>query len=123
MPLMHILMFCLFAVPHVIVEVTSIDSLEYGETTTLECNAIAGRGITSRVDIVWITGFFSNVVRRRSDARGNIVGNSTVYTDQLVTPPLSFDDNGRVYYCAFNITEPDIFINFSSIILNFSGKL
>ena len=116
-------MFCLFAVPHVFVEVTSIDSLEYGETTTLECNAIAGRGITSRVDIVWITGFFNNVVRRRSDARGNVVGNSTVYTDQLVTPPLSFDDNGRQYYCVFNITESNIFSTYSSIVLNFSGKL
>ena len=116
-------MFCLFAVPHVIVEVTSIDSLEYGETTTLECNAIAVRGITSRVDIVWVTGFFDNVVRRRSDARGNIVGNSTIYTDHLVTPPLSFDDNDRVYYCVININESNIFSAFSSIVLNFSGKL
>ena len=40
-----------FTVPSPVVEVTSIDAVEFGQATTLECNVIAARGITSRVDI------------------------------------------------------------------------
>ena len=102
------------------VQVTSIDALEFGDVTTLECSAIAVRGITSRVDIIWTTGF--RTVRRVEDITATILNNSAVYADQLVTPPLSVNDNGRVYQCQV-VINADFRINaFSSIVLDFIGK-
>ena len=114
--------FYLFTVPSPVVEVTSIDTVEFGETTTLECNVIAVRGITSRVDIVWITGLNSTIVRRVDNVTANIVNNSAVYTDQLVTPPLSVNDNGRVYYCAVSINATFGVSSYGIIVLDFAGK-
>ena len=97
--------FGLFTVPSPVVEVTSIDALEYGKAATLECNAIAVRGITSSVNIQWITvyNYYYTIVRRVDNVTANSVDNSVVYTDQLMTPPLSFNDSGRVYSCAVSI--------------------
>ena len=78
------------------------------------------RGITSRVDIVWITGFFT-VVKRRADVTASIVDNSAVYTDQLVTSPLSVNDNGRVYYCVVNITATFLITSSDNIVLSLTG--
>ena len=63
------------------------------------------RGITSSVNIQWITVYNYNytIVRRVDNVTANIVDNSAVYTDQLVTPPLSINDSGKVYYCEVNI--------------------
>ena len=104
--------------------VTSIDSVEYGKATTLECNAIAVRGITSSINIQWITVYNYNytIVRRVDNVTATIIDNSTTYTDQLVTPPLSVNDDGRVYYCeiiintTFGVSSNGIFV------LNFTGK-
>ena len=88
--------------------------------TTLECSAIAVRGVTSRVDIIWTTGF--RTVRRVEGITASIVNNSAIYTDQLVTPPLSVNDNGRVYQCQV-VINADFRINvFGSIVLDFIGK-
>jgi len=79
------------------------------------------RGITSRVDIVWNTGY--SVVRRLNDVTGNRISNSIVYNDYLVTPPLHVGDSGRVYYCGININTPFGVISFnSSVKLDFTGK-
>ena len=114
--------FCLFTVPKPVVEVASIDTVEYGKSTALECNAIAVRGITSRVDIIWMTGYFT-VVKRRVDVTASIVDNSAVYTDQLVTPPLSANDSGRPYYCVVSITATFVITSSDIIVLSFTGKL
>ena len=115
---------CLFTVPSPVVEVTSIDTVEYGKATTLECNAIAVRGITSSVNIQWITVYNYNytTVRRVDNVTANIVNNSAVYTDQLVTPPLSVNDNGRVYYCEVSINATYGVSSYGSIVLGFTGK-
>ena len=96
-----------FTVPNPVVEVTSIDTVEFGRAATLECNVIAARGITSRVDIAWVILTENNytIVRAVEDVTANIVDNSAVYTDQLVTPPLSVNDSGRVYYCEVSINS------------------
>ena len=108
----------IFTVPTPVVKVASIDSLELGEPATLECNYIAVRGITSRVDIVWSTGY--SVVRRLNDVTGNSISNSIVYNDYLVTPPLRV---GRKYYCGININTPFGVISFNnSVTLDFTGK-
>ena len=115
----------LFAVPSPVVEVTSIDTVEYGKAATLECNAIAVKGITSRVDIFWmyITGYNYTIVRRVNNVTANVTNNTAVYTDQLVTPPLGVSDNGRVYYCAVTINTTYGVSSYGIFVLDFTGKL
>ena len=110
-----------FTVPSPVVEVTSIDAVKFNETTTLECKATAVRGITSRVDIIWFAEFNSSAVERVENITANIVNSSAVYTDQLVTPPLSANDNGRVYYCVVSINST-LEVN-GTIVLDLTGKL
>ena len=114
--------FCLFTVPSPIVEVTSIDTVEYGKATSLECNVITVRGITSRVDIIWMTGYFT-VVKRVDNVTASTINNSAVYTDQLVTLPLIVKDSGREYYCMVNITATFVATSSDVIVLSFAGKL
>ena len=64
----------------------------------------------------------SRVVRRVDNVTANIINNSAVYTDQLVTPPLSVNDNGRVYYCVVNITTTSSINGYDNFVLNFAGK-
>ena len=115
--------FLFFSVPSPVVEVTSIDTVEYGKATTLQCNAIAVKGITSRVDIFWIIYNIYNytIVRRVDNVTANIVNNSAVYTDQLVTPPLNANDNGRVYYCAVDINATFAVTSYGFFVLDFTG--
>ena len=58
-------------------------------------------------------------MRRVDNVTANIVDNSTVYTDQLVTPPLSANDNGRIYLCEVSI---NISYGVSIFVLDFIGK-
>ena len=110
----------LFTVPRPVIQVTSVDTVEFGRATTLECNAIAVRGITSRVDIIWITGF--RTVRRVDNLTASTVNNSVVYSDQFITPPLSANDVGRVYQCQV-VINADFRINtFGRIVLDFIGR-
>ena len=113
-------MYILFTVPRPVIQVTSIDTVEFGRATTLECNAIAVRGITSRVDVIWTTGF--RTVRRVDNLTASTVNNSVVYSDQFITPPLSANDNGRVYQCQV-VINADFRINaFDRIVLDFTGR-
>jgi len=78
------------------------------------------RGITSRVDIIWRTG--NTTVRRVDNVSANIVSNSAVYTDQLITPPLSVNDSGRVYICEVRINTTFVVNSAGGIVLDFIGK-
>ena len=111
--------FSLFTVPSPVVDVASVDSIEFGKATTLQCNVIAVRGITSRVDIFWRNELNSTIIKTVEDVTANIVNNSAVYTDQLVTPPLSVNDSGRVYYCEVSINRSRYY---DSIVLDFIGE-
>ena len=53
------------------------------------------------------------------DVTANIVNNSAIYTDQLVTPPLTTNDIGGVYYCEV-IINGDRYND--SIVLDFIGE-
>ena len=113
--------FYLFTVPSPVVEVASIYTVEFGETTTLECNVTAVRGITSRVDIIWITGYNHTIVRRIEDVEPYILGNSAVYIDTLVTSPLNINDNGRFYNCAVTINSTFGVSSYAIIVLHLTG--
>ena len=96
--------------------------MEYGRAATLECNVIAVRGITSKVDITWKNRLRTTILRRVENVTASIVNNSAVYTDQLVTPPLSVNDSGRVYYCEVSINSTYKITSLDSFVLNFIGK-
>jgi len=113
----YITCICLFTVPSPAVDITSVDTVELGKATILECNVIAVRGITSRVDIIWRTGI--TTVRRVDGVTANIVNNSVVYTDQLITPTLSVNDSGRIYICEVRINTT---FGANSIVLDFASK-
>ena len=122
---MFVFIFFVNTVPSPVVEVTSNGTVEYGKAAILQCKAIAVRGITSSVNIQWITVYNYNytVVRRVDNVTANIVGNSAVYTDQLIIPPLSVNDNGRVYYCVLNINTTYGVSSYGIFVLDFTGKL
>lgn len=112
----------IFTVPSPVIEVTSIDAVEFGKPATLQCNVIELREIArSRVDIIWMTQF--STVKRINDVKANIISNSTVYNDYLVTTPLSVNDNSIVYYCGVSINTPSgvHFFN-GSIVIDFNSK-
>ena len=75
----------------------------------------------SRVDIIWMTQF--STVKRINDVKANIISNSTVYNDYLVTTPLSVNGNSIVYYCGVSINTPSgvHFFN-GSIVIDFNSK-
>ena len=110
-------------VPDPVVEVTNTDAVEFGKTTTLECNATAVREITSGISIYWLhfTLFNFTIVRIVDNVTANIVGNSAVYTDQITTPPLSVNDSGTGYGCYVIINSTGEFY-FDIFILNLTGK-
>ena len=101
-------------------EVTTLTTPTLGQSTTLQCNGISVRGISSRVDIIWTTG--NTTVRRVDGIIPNITNNSAIYSDLLVTQPLRIPDDGRVYQCTviFN-TSPRI-VRSRFIILDFPSK-
>ena len=109
-------------VPRPVVEITSNDTIEFGKSATLECNAIAVRGITSTVAIIWSIDSGTTFVRVTEGLVPNIVNNSAVYTDQLITPPLSVNDSGRVYTCIIGINATFPVLHYNFISLDFTGK-
>ena len=91
--------------PNVIV--TALNNQQVGDPLLLECNVTAVRGITSRVDIVWITN--DEVVRRVDDISGETVDNSVVYSDTYNYNNgsiLSEDDDGTKCQCFVTINSP-----------------
>ncbi|XP_065889349.1 serine-rich adhesin for platelets-like isoform X2 [Dysidea avara] len=96
--------------PNVIV--TALNNQQVGDPLLLECNVTTVRGITSSVDIVWITN--DTVVERDNNVSGKTVGNSVVYSfvynrDGI---PLREQDNRTVYQCNVQInTTPPVEAN------------
>ena len=82
------------------------------------------RGITSRIDISWIrvNGYNYTTVRTVENVAANIVNDSAaIYTDQLVTPPLSVNDRGGAYYCEVIINATFGTSAYGVAILDFTG--
>jgi len=120
---------CIFiytVVPTPIKQVTIIDGLQFGKPATLECNVVtlvSLRKIISRVDFVWAIFFFS-IKKKVENVTANIVNNSAIYTDRLVTPPLGYFDVGILYSCQVIIHTASgvVYNNSRGIFLDFPGK-
>ncbi|XP_065888367.1 uncharacterized protein [Dysidea avara] len=82
------------------VTVTALDNQQVGDPLLLECNVTTVRGITSSVDIVWIT---NDTVKRVNNVSGETVGNYSVYRS-IYNDSGILQDNNRTYQCSVNIS-------------------
>ena len=78
-----------------------------GQPLTLECNATAVRGITSRVNFVWKRG--DNELQRSERASVNTTNPiSVLYHEFYTIPQLNTTDDGTTVSCnvIFNVVPP-----------------
>ncbi|XP_065889340.1 uncharacterized protein [Dysidea avara] len=100
--------------PNVIV--TALNNQQVGDPLLLECNVTTVRGITSSVDIVWITN--DEVVRRVNNVSWETVDNSVVYNDTYNNGSiLSEDDDGTVYQCKVEINTTPLVSSISTFVV------
>ena len=90
------------------VSVTAPDTQIVGQSLTLECSVTTVRGITSRVDVTWITD--GSQLQRINGINASFTSNnSTMYISTYTIPLLSTTDDGRVYQCEVVInTSPPV---------------
>ena len=81
---------------------TALDNQQVGDPLLLECNVTTVRGITSSVDIVWITN--DKEVERVNNVSGETVGNYSVYRSIYNDSGISQDNYNRTYQCSVNIS-------------------
>ena len=89
---------------------------------TLECNATAVRGITSRLDFMWIRIDDDSEEIVRTVTGANTTGDSLVYTDTYTTPmALREIDIGVVHLCMISLdAEQETIVNEVNITLDTS---
>ena len=83
-----------------------------GQSLTLECNVIAVRGITNRVDIIWRRNGVE--LQRMEGVNVSLItaGNSAAYTDTYTISQLNATDDDREYQCEVVInTSPPVMAN------------
>ena len=102
------------------ITITALSTVTIGQSLTLECNVTAVRGITSRVDIIWIS--YGTVLKRVNGTTQVRMGSSAVYTDSYNIPRLCIVDQNEVYQCEVVInTSPPVKAT-GSVALSQTGK-
>ena len=101
--------------------ISAPNNLTTGQSVTLNCSAVAVRGITSRVGIVWYDNGIQ--VRRMDNVTASIInGTAMVYADSLNISSLTRQHDGRVYVCEVIISIEPLLVNFSSVTLIITCK-
>ena len=101
--------------------ISAPNNLTTGQSVTLNCSAVAVRGITSTVDIVWYDNGIQ--VRRMDNVTASIInGTAMVYADSLNISSLTRQHDGRVYVCEAIINSEPLLVNFSSVTLIIACK-
>ncbi|XP_065889338.1 uncharacterized protein [Dysidea avara] len=104
-----------FTIPTPNVIVTALNYQQVGDPLLLECNVTTVRGITSSVDIVWITN--DKEVERVNNVSGETVDNSVVYSDTYNNGSiLSEDDDGTMYQCKIEINTTPLVSSTSTFV-------
>ena len=112
----------LYIVPTPTVNVTALSNQIVGQSLTLQCKVTAVRGITSRVDIVWIDDD-NTELQRTSGVSSTTVDNSLVYTDSYTISQLNTTDDGRVIQCEVVINASTLITSTDNITLDVIGKI
>ena len=79
---------------------TALNNQQVGDPLLLECNVTTVRGITSSVDIVWITN--DKEVERVKNVSGETVDNYSVY--RSIYNDSGIVQDNRTYQCSVNIS-------------------
>ena len=111
--------FFYITVPPPTVSVTAPSNQTVGQSLTLQCDVIAVRGVTSRVDIVWRN---DSTELQRTNVSSTMMNNSLVYTNSYTISQLSTDDRSTVYWCRAEINSSPVVADNDSIALNVTGK-
>ena len=110
MSLFSIGLLCIISVPVPSVAITALNTHTVGQSLTLQCEVTTVRGITSRVDIVWISG--GSELERMNGVSSTTMDNSLVYIDNYTIPRLSTSDEGRMIQCEVVINaSPSVMAN------------
>ena len=113
----HLHMCVFYLVPTPVVTISAPNNLTTGQSVTLDCNIVAVRGITSRVDNVWYDNGIQ--VRRTDNVTASMINDTTaVYTDSLNVSILTRQHDGRVYLCEAIINSEPLLATFSYITLS-----
>ena len=70
----------------------------------LECNISIVRGMTNRMDIVWMAN--NTVIRRMNDSLGNLVNNVIIHRDVYHVSNVGSD--GTEYHCHAVINDSSV---------------
>lgn len=90
-----------------------------GQSLMLSCSAVAVRGITSRVDIVWSS---NGLDLERVQANASVTNNLVEYTGYYSIAQLNETDDGRVYQCKVVINASPPVMADDNVTLNTAGK-
>ena len=103
-------MFILSVVPTPDLSLNPVNPPTLSDQLILECNATAVRGITSRLDFMWIRTDDDGEMMVQNVTGANTTGDSLVYTDIYTTPmALMESDIGVMYMCTITLnSEPTI---------------
>ena len=102
------------------VTVTSLSSQQVGQPLTLQCDIVAVRGITNRVDIMWTSN--GMIVKRMHGVMPVYMMNtSQVYTDSYIISQLSTNDDGRVYQCEVVVNSSPLITVAGDIVIDVIG--
>ena len=103
--------------------ITAADTQIVGESLELTCRGSIDRGVTSEVDIIWISD--GSELNRTNGIDLTLFENSTslMYMNTYTIAELSTSDNYKIYYCELVINSPSPVVTNSSILLNVTSKL
>ena len=113
-----IVFYMLVPIPAVSVAAPNIWTV--GQSLTLQCEVTTVRGITSRVDIVWISG--GTELQRMNDVSSTIMDNSLVYTDFYNISQVSTNDEDKEIQCKVVINSSPSVMASDSITLDVTGE-
>ena len=103
------------------VTINVLNNQTVGQPLILECDVTAVRGITSRVDIVWINN--GSIISITENVNGSLVMNDVVlFTTTYNIPQLSTANENDEYQCEVSIDTDLPVIATESVILNVTGK-
>ena len=116
------ILFCLYFIkaPIPSISITFPNTQTVGQSLILQCDVTAVRGITSRVDILWISGGI--VLERINGTTATTMDNSLIYTDFYIISQLSTTDDSRVIQCKGIIQAMPSQSNINMLTLNVTGK-
>ena len=103
------------------VTVTAPNTQIVGQSLTLECSVTTVRGITSRIDVKWITG--SKILQRLQRIRNTGISNGLALYEAIYDiSQVSTSDDGRVYQCKVAIITNPQLIATDSVTLDVTGN-